>query len=546
MIDRTTSRYPIPDESELALLPKYRSNQPTSKLEISISESMRNEGLKIGQENVTSERISAQGWNTSPSTLRHQARSCIGVSLVLLWALSPLGGQSALRLIGTTLNITDTESSIVYFDTDAPSQFSSWIALSPGSMNAVLDNFIPPGNSSFLVEPSYLELHCSNITTNPSLEPFNSTLLDVFLACRREPEASYPCPNIQNGTFQGTLYQNRSSLPTSMEAGFDPCGFGQAKTTWALGLDTFIDKSYWSPYKEFGVLYDLFPRHNLDQTSSRSLMQIDTPATQATLLFQSYNVLSQMYTSPRINYTQAYCKARRSYVESRVDCTLDKVSTNCEVTAQRNSQIPHASTNITHLSFPEIFRYMSSALPKANKATGNNGRSDLALYYIQNASNSVVNTNTHQNTRDITIQPVNNRSSSKLQEVYRVPFLWLGIFLLAASVLLIAALASVVFSQLTINPEILGYSSLLVRDSRYIALPPGGGTLDGIGMTNALKEMEVKIGVVERISEGVRTLGVGLKENVGRTVVGKNIARNRLFGSTGNIEAVVNIFLESL
>ncbi|KAH6684570.1 hypothetical protein B0J14DRAFT_465141, partial [Halenospora varia] len=550
------------------------------------------------------------GSRTVLSTLTTQFRLCafniVGVSLTLLWALSPLGGQSALRLIGTTLNITDTESPTIYFDTDAPSQFSSWIALSPGSMNAVLDNFIPldtmyssslltpndmkrntmdlwnnvkipylssfekekskywtlvpegdtavysslvgipvyhipNGNSSFLLESSYLELHCSNITTNTSLEPFNSTLLDKLLACGLGPEASNPCPKIQNGIFQGT---------------FDPCGFGQVKTTWALGLDTFIDESYWRTNKEVGVLYDLFPRHNLDQTSDRSLIQTDTRETQATLLFQSYNVLSQMYTNPQINYTQAYCKVQRSYVESRVDCILDKTSTNCKVTAQRDSQLPHASTNITHLSFPDIFRYMSSALPKANGATGNNGRSDLALYYIQNASNSVVNTNTYAYLDDVPEKEFSQRLGQllnsylmlsqaytlvtglrvpeisrynqstiaqvqKLQEVYKVSFLWLGIFLLATFVLLIAAITSVIFSHLTVNPEILGYCSLLVRDSQLVDLPPGGGTLDGIDMTKALKKMEVKIGEVGRISEGVGVLGVGLNESVRRTVAGK-------------------------
>lgn len=49
----------------------------------------------------------------------------LGVALLILWSLSPLGSQSALRMLRTRLEPIHANSSVLYYTTDAPSKFRS-------------------------------------------------------------------------------------------------------------------------------------------------------------------------------------------------------------------------------------------------------------------------------------------------------------------------------------------------------------------------------------------------------------------------------------
>ncbi|GKT91957.1 hypothetical protein Ct61P_09807 [Colletotrichum tofieldiae] len=62
-----------------------------------------------------------------------RALNLLALFLVLIWIFSPLGGQSILRILETRSRTVAQPADVVYFDTDAQSQFGSWSDASPTS-----------------------------------------------------------------------------------------------------------------------------------------------------------------------------------------------------------------------------------------------------------------------------------------------------------------------------------------------------------------------------------------------------------------------------
>ena len=512
-----------------------------------------------------------------------------GIFLILLWALSPFGGQSVLRVLSTDYRSTSSGATFIYADTAQQSRFATFAQVSPASAAAViprlaiqnslyaatlltssavkastmdlwgnvkipyLSSYSPTNgvsdwidspttggvvysslvgipllgdgtkNSSFTLESTYLELQCSNITEGPILE-LNSTILKTYETGEYEMDPwAFP-----NGTFQGGSVYDSASTNRGL--------------TFTIGLDTFINNTWNASRVGWGEKW-AFPGYFKNETG----IEIRP----STLLFQSYKV-GRNLRDPVVNSTSAYCKVAQVYVESSVNC---EVSTgqiqNCAVVAQRPSKLPHVSSLLTHLNFPNVFRYFSDQLPKANGQNGVNGQNDVACYYINNTDvafmtsafrnaseggaasavlynipekqfsqrlGQILNSYlmlsqfdiaaTGPTTTNLGQNLTTAATVSSIEQIYITSRGWLGIFILASLFLLLAALSSVVLSHWLVNPEVLGSCSAMVRDSRYIQLPTGGSTLDGHEMTRQLKGLKLKRGVVDRSAYGVGTLGI--------------------------------------
>jgi len=62
--------------------------------------------------------------------------------------------------------------------------------------------------------------------------------------------------------------------------------------------------------------------------------------------------------------------------------------------------------------------------------------------------------------------------------------------------MLLAAIASMICDRITRSPEILGYTSSIIRDSKYISLPSKDGSLDGLELTKKNWDFPLKMGAV--------------------------------------------------
>lgn len=534
--------------------------------------------------------------------------------MTIAWALSPLGAQSILRVLGTGPRDVKTDGFATYFDTDTPSAFSVLTSFSKGpdysDMPSVIksmysaslmsadsikssgqdlwgnikvpyfsphaDNLSGDGwasvpddgsvefsslvgipfaidiesglgqKSNFTIESSYIELQCSPFVTTGA-DSSGHLDYDVFQSYENTSlgQSWAPCwdsmPEApKNGTFQ--------AFTTSYENGI------KGISPWVLALDTFLDPLWLNrichPFTSNRTEYfsRFSPRIFANETG------IST--SQAKLQLLTYHESYRSYERDPLSTT---CGVSQSWVESRVDCNW-ATSPACEVTAQRASQKQHASSNITHLSFPSVFTPFNRDLPGASGYKSSFGLGDASMTYLANTSLSYMlsydaNSATLDNLTESDIShrlgqlintylmisqaydsisagrlgldatndlssPIYNitttMSTINTEQIYTINAAWLTAFFVTAIAMVAASIVGAVFCHSSITPEILGFASSAIRDSKYVDLAPGFGALGGLEMTKAFEKVEFRYGVVNKSDSGQEVLGVSWKVSTER------------------------------
>ncbi|KAF4556472.1 Hypothetical protein D9617_1g083500 [Elsinoe fawcettii] len=83
-----------------------------------------------------------------------------------------------------------------------------------------------------------------------------------------------------------------------------------------------------------------------------------------------------------------------------------------------------------------------------------------------------------------------------IKEIYRCDPVWYTIMLLASLVLVVLSFVSIFYKFVIRGPDVLGYVSSMLYDNRYISMPPGGSTLDGMEKSARLWDLKVRLGDV--------------------------------------------------
>jgi hypothetical protein len=321
------------------------------------------------------------GSRTVASTIitQFQLRSfnLIGIGLIALWSLSPIGSQSVLHILSDPLVPISSSTTVTYFNLRQQSfgapggEFElMWFngfsllfgasllappAVKDGNMDlwgnpkipvlssvmssgAIPDadgwvqiprgNFTPTysslfglpmkgmalGNTTVNVETSYIELGCGNLTTAPQT---NST-----------------------GGFEKTsLISTSGPFFSAREVFLDD--------DWAIG--------YKGPdvtaYVANSTATFIAPQNCPDCLSGNTTILSVAPGE---LLYQEYLSFS--------NSVSIFCTPSQIYVESSILCQKSANDQLCQVTAQRPSQLPHPTSSITYLSFPEIALGLTNTL----------------------------------------------------------------------------------------------------------------------------------------------------------------------------------------
>lgn len=536
--------------------------------------------------------------------------------MTIAWALSPLGAQSILRVIGTGPQDVRWNGSLTYFDTNTPSAFSVLSSFSKGpdyaDMPAVINSmysaslmsadtikssgqdlwgnikvpYLSPhaaslsedawvsvpddGNvefsslvgipfavsvetglglqSNFTIESSHIQLQCSPFITTGAddsgrldYDIFNSYANYSILGQTWAP-CYLPIPRGPgNGTFKAMTYGKRTTQ----------------QVPWILALDTFLDPlwlerictgDYSDRERYFGNFTPALFANEKDISTSQAKLQILT--------------WQENYRSRETKPVSTTCGVSQSWVESRIDCNWS-TSQSCAVTAQRPSQKQHASSNITHLSFPSVFTPFTRALPSASGFQKMSGYGEASITYLANTSVSymlsldskyaILDNPENLTDSDVSIRlgqlintylmisqaygPIsagrlgnvwtNNLGSSiynitttmstvKTEEIYTINTIWLAAFFVTAIAMLAASILGAIFCHSSITPEILGFASAVIRDSKYVDLAPGFGALGGLEMTKAFEKIEFRYGVVNNSESGEEVLGVSWKVSAGR------------------------------
>ncbi|GKT41708.1 uncharacterized protein ColSpa_01889 [Colletotrichum spaethianum] len=541
-----------------------------------------------------------------------RALNLLALFLVLIWIFSPLGGQSVLRMLETRSRTVTQPADVVYFDTNAQSQFASWSDASPTSsaynnnrmsiVNAMYNALIlspdavksaamdvwgnvkvpalssygdfsnsdwqsipmndterefsslvgvpvtniAEGNTTFSLESSYIHLECENISVSSfSYSPGSGTsfakevLFNETSLCM-----SSRCNSVANGTWQGWNLKLNGTNIVSNDSNNQDRGAG-----WNLALDNFVDE-LWNDY-------DWYTQRGLNVEDSNRPDVFEgekgVVANPTTLLFQA-----KEQTSSRAppDYITSRCGVTQKYVESRVHCSRDSPTArqNCSVIAQRPSQRPHADENISQLSFVQVFRYVSRKLPQATNHFDSSYTSDISLNFLENPSSATMTAATAPpelasipprdfgyrlaqlvNSYVFLSQAFSNAPSGSVDvkasfepnvtvavdvatpvEVFHVSSVWMALYILSCVVLLLGGTMSAVVTQFVHGPEILGYASTVVRDSKFMDISPAAGRMDGIDLTRMLKDRRVRFGYTRLSVEDTQLVGVGSQEEVNR------------------------------
>ena len=514
----------------------------------------------------------------------------LGVALLILWSLSPLGSQSALRMLRTRLEPIHANSSVLYYTTDAPSVFRSAelrnsrsdidsyrstqayiqtmysaLLLAPpsaksnamdlwgnvkipklevdgddkgwknvSSWNSEPDSYsslvglpvtnVTQGNTTFSLESSYIDLDCK-LNYNISALDVKWYKWDPYMGGTNNGSI-----RLQNGTWHGL---NSSYL----------------QTVWSIGVDRFVDE-YWN-------VNDRCPSVGEKKDCSRPSLLInetDLHVRPAQLVFESSFRTSPWQYVPSMR-VEAICSVYQRYVESRVACSREDSSSpqNCTVTQQRFSRQPHADEGVTSISFPDIWNWVTRGLPEGVKQQSyadntirylnDPGVRSFAVGEQEEEANMLRNVTKEQFGRRLSqlintyvlLGQLNQYASqgnsdtianfapnitvpvdvSNLEEIYVVHWNWMALFFACCGVLLGSGIVGVVFAHLAAGPEILGYASSAVRDSKYLNLPVDTGEKEALDVTKMIGQQKFKYGYTNAVSEEGRPLmGIALEDEV--------------------------------
>lgn len=517
--------------------------------------------------------------------LQLHAFNLLGISLLIVWAFSPLGSQAILRVLSSSLEPRVSTSTIVNYDNlhavGMPTQsvmtggdqyparaFNQYIKtifgaliVSPvstkiGSMDqwgnvkipflpikddntnvssewkdvtydTSLERFssiaglpvanVPFGNTTFSIESSYVELDCYNASRVPwAAEWLNYMGQDI--------DFNFDKP-LPNGTLQGIH---------SYDFDIDNWLIG----SWTIALNNFVD-DYWTELSREGWYTNKGPA---------SLIQEDGIQVNPTELFFWSRVANGESDSPE--NIIASCKVRQRYVESRVTCERTQVTSpnrNCTVVAQRPSQKPHTTEMISDLNFFNVWAYITHYFPTAS-SDFQSERMDIAVQYL----NDPKMVNYEANDSDDWFKDINQLAFSRrlsqllntylllsrvytsapggsldgsqldhnitleaptttLVEIYTVSTLWISLGSLSCAVLLVGGILSVVSRLMAAGPEVLGYASSVIRDSKHVGLPAGVDKMNSLEITRLFKDKRVRYGYTDLSQDGQRVVGVGLQ-----------------------------------
>ncbi|KAL2063472.1 hypothetical protein VTL71DRAFT_5277 [Oculimacula yallundae] len=377
------------------------------------------------------------GSRTVASTFATQVQlrsfNLIGLGLLLVWSLSPIGGQAILHILYTPEKYTTSQANITYFNSrqqsysapagpfqnqwypgftilfgssllaptavkkssmdiwgnvklpfysslaNAPKDDDGWIKVAGANGSLVYSSLfgIPIsglefGNTTLSVESSYIELSCSNMTTSPILQTPTQLIKNDLISTA--------------GPF--VSFENASDY-----------------TSWTIGYKgedviAFADsESATYSYPQFCP--DCLPA---------DLASVSFPP--GTIAFQEFAGFDTA--------TSIFCEPSQVYVESSIFCDRNSGSQNCEVIAQRQSLQPHVPSTITYLSFPKVALGLSALLPNSTPNFGAVNQFQNYLYdplsqtNIISGSNSLSSNGEPSRLQDVSLKDFGDRLGQML------------------------------------------------------------------------------------------------------------------------------------
>ncbi|KAK3709104.1 hypothetical protein LTR37_011083 [Vermiconidia calcicola] len=473
---------------------------------------------------------------SSAATLPLSLRFAHPVMFMLfgVWALSPLGGQAALRVVGPASVMTNSTSTISYLDLST-SVFQVYGGSSQGEFgNIILSAFnaalSSPGASKSSSQDLFGNLKVPLIEANHDVEgPDDEGWFDV-----RDSDS--------------TTYSSLAGLPV----------IGVP----AVGETLFsVESSYMYPNCSVDVvLNDEGPSRQREGTPAHAILwngwylsfQLDnlhnaSSTRPLVTRMRSYTLdMSPEATSMWI-LTDASCTITTTYVETQFSCK----GTNCSPQAIRYSTLPHFSANLTALdgifwtnatldgadpfTQSRFFALLVNATTQSSVNIHTNYPSPLEYYFLNPASPyswdissytyvigligdvlfsqrfgqllntlwldgvapfAVTGNFTQRSYPEFGVRSLDGKVS-QTQILLRCHPRWLAILFLTSLAMILAGIVAAVLDIYRRGPDVLGGFSLALRENNYVRAPMESSMEDERDMARRLRRVKVHIGDVK-------------------------------------------------
>ncbi|CAD6588389.1 MAG: hypothetical protein ASARMPREDX12_003254 [Alectoria sarmentosa] len=461
----------------------------------------------------------------------------LGIGLIALWALSPLGGQASLRLLEIGKQPILSVQNISYLDPELPSIFSQG-----ADATSSFDFYINALYLSALLSPPASKASSVDTWSNvkiPTIEKLESTgksdadgWYDVSPGNTAYSSlVGLPIDGIRkNGSYHFYVESLYMVLDCPIISDFTTT---DESPLGGFSLDFVTDNS---------TYFQLYP----NQTSYPAVKTWGV----------NFSAGSDIDSD---NAFVANCTVTRSSVESNITCDHGS----CSVTQIRRSKFDKRPPGYTLLTYGVGAPNFATYWPKSGGSGEHPGSSTPTEYFIADPTMDSLSTsilsggislqglsadlfserfslvfNTYwqcslvpwyqtgnfpSNASAINDNPVisslgtfntTTTTVTNFTDIYVCNRMWAAILFVASIVLLLCGICGVIVKHMARGPIILGYVSTMTRDNPYIDLPSGGCTLDGLQRAKLLKDIKVKVQDVAA-EGGVGHIAFGSAETFG-------------------------------
>lgn len=413
--------------------------------------------------------------------VRLRMLSICGLLLILIWAFSPVGGQSPLNILSTTTTLTASKQPLQY------AYLTPGVAFSGTASSDTYGGF---------VESLYVtSLLAAPTTVQNSMDNFNNLRLPTLKGLR----------NQANSTGWVTIPQTRNVTYSSL-IGVPITGINVLGNTSFLMDGSYYDLTFNGSSGGDLVLNGSGISVNITMndvfTKFGVILSAAGRSAQMSFTWDQVNVQCQVVCTVIIPYgNQHSCtvKAMRqlnvtsplvpdfmiaSNIETRWNSLLSGQNFSLSEAFLRHPQAPLQA----NLSDP------STASPSVDDLTIR--LSQLLNTYLYGGADPLAMLSGVPS--PATVMNATGTCVSVHQRVYAVDSAWLGVFAVANTIFLLCGLTTAVLDSFRLNPDILGYVSSMLRwPSLSLDMPAVSSTLGGEEKTMLIKDTVVRLGDVQ-------------------------------------------------
>jgi hypothetical protein len=465
----------------------------------------------------------------------------VGILLVLLWALSPIGGQASLRVLSFEPHSITNSATLQYMDTN--SSYEMYMAADTGSLLSPVDALF----LSAMAAPPTMKASSSDTWGNLKIP-----MLETIPGYPEERAQTWLSVDAGN-THSPPVYSSLLGAPIANIPNRGNTKFNLETSYWVLNCPSLepVDS-----YADMNTLMNNTGGTAPNWVATWGGINSTTPEVTPSGEFRCYAADPQMppRTIQYVSYdsyrgygskagTKATCTVRTSYVELSVSCR----GWDCNVSKIRRSTLPHQPTGYTGLDscngygptpaftwyapyFARIITGVHPAEPTALQVYFFNPANPFnisavysmpALYRVGSQSFAVslaqlLNTYwiASVGTEALVLgHPANFSALSSLalnatrfsyttatntvtEEVMVCHWGWLVALLIATFAMFLAAVAKLIIDLQIRIPTLSMNMSIITRSNPYFALPHGGSALSDTKRSRLLRDVKARFGDV--------------------------------------------------